>query len=875
MILTEQLRHATPIFLQGVSRGVDDVVVLDVLFDDGSRSQLKASECFLQNEKDDTVDDLVRSDFLHEPGCVINCVFGYGVLADRRITIFCMRCSILHTLRVRYELDMIYTYSGKILIAVNPQKPLKHLYGSRMMAQYKGIPFGDLSPHTYAVAEAAYSAMMIDEKRQTILISGESGAGKTESAKMVMQYLAHRSGSKFGDIIGSAAPIEEQILESNPLLEAFGNAKTVRNDNSSRFGKFVEIDFDPTGRVAGANISTYLLERSRIVSIGSPERSFHIFYQIFYGASDDLRKRLYLPGDISEFRYLGQSSTVKLDGIDDKDGFVATLNAMKVIGLDGNEIESVLRCVGAVLHLGNISFVTAENAMADEAVVSPDDRSIAGLQAAAALLGTTPEKLSESLMKRTISTAGEKIEKRYNIVESEESRDSLAKSLYSKLFDWLVSAVNKKIGSVGGSRRTPLSVGILDIYGFESFDTNSFEQLCINLANEKLQQAFNAHVFKAEQEEYAIEGIDWSYIEFIDNQDVLDLLEGTRLSSITKENLNGKNLGIFPMLDEACRLPKATFQDLAISLRSKLEKHPRFSAPKRDQFSFIVNHYAGEVRYATDGFLEKNRDFIVEDQEALMRSCDEPLPRNLYLEYNDRDRKKRNAFKLNTIGSTFQKQLNKLSDTLNACQPHFIRCIKPNEDSTPGNLQPAYAMGQLRAGGVLEAVRIACAGYPTRKTFLPFAKRYSVLLSHHDLESSKVPTTGKGLIDWHALQGHQVSDLVVAIMKRSSLSGWQIGRTKIFLRTGQLAALEGQRGKIISNAVLKIQSYWRSYQARRRFKIKVQAIIIAQSAWRSYFARTEARRIRIERAAKIIQSQWRSYRAQKVLSQRKRYVQYQ
>lgn len=790
------------------------------------------------------------------------------------MTSFCMRCSILHTLRVRYELDMIYTYSGQILIAVNPHKPLKHLYGSRMMAQYRGIPFGDLSPHTYAVAEAAYSAMMIDEKRQAILISGESGAGKTESAKMVMQYLAHRSGSKFGDTIGSATPIEQQILESNPLLEAFGNAKTVRNDNSSRFGKFVEIDFDRTGRVAGANISTYLLERSRVVSIGSPERSFHIFYQMCYGASDDLKKRLFLFEDISKFRYLGQSSTVKLDGIDDKDGFVATLNAMKVIGLDANEIEAVLRCVAAVLHLGNIGFVTAENAMADEAVVSPDETSIAGLHNAAALLGTTPEKLSGALMKRTISTAGEKIEKRYNVIESEESRDSLAKSLYSKLFDWLVSAVNKKIGSVGGSSRTPLSVGILDIYGFESFDTNSFEQLCINLANEKLQQAFNAHVFKAEQEEYTLEGIDWSYIEFIDNQDVLDLLEGTQLSSITKENLNGKKLGIFPMLDEACRLPRATFQDLAISLRSNLEKHPRFSAPKRNQFSFIVNHYAGEVRYVTDGFLEKNRDFIVEDQEALMRSCDEPLPKDLYLEVNDKDTKKRNAFKLNTIGSTFQKQLNKLSGTLNECQPHFIRCIKPNGNSMPGNLQPAYAMEQLRAGGVLEAVRIACAGYPTRKPFSPFVKRYSVLLSHEDIESSRIATTENGLIDWDALQDHQVSDLAVAIMQKSSLSGWQIGRTKIFLRTGQLAALEGQRGKVISDAVLKIQSYWRSYQARRRFKKTVQSIIMVQSAWRSFSARTEAKRIRMQRAAKTIQCQWRSYQAQKLLVERKRYVQY-
>jgi myosin-5 len=817
--------------VEGVSRGADESVTLSIKLEDGEISKQRASDCFLQNEKDDTVDDLVHSDFLHEPG-------------------------ILHTLRVRYELDMIYTYSGQILIAVNPHKPLKHLYGERMMEQYKGTVLGDLSPHTYAVAEAAYAAMMIDENRQAILISGESGAGKTESAKMVMQYLAHRSGTQSG-LNGRAAPIEQQILESNPLLEAFGNAKTMRNDNSSRFGKFVEIDFDPTGKVTGASISTYLLERSRVVNISSPERSFHIFYQIVYGSSDDLKERLHLSNDADYFDYLAQSKTFTLDTIDDKEGFIKTLNAMKIIGLDGQQILDVLNCVAAVLHLGNIKFETDDKATADEAVISSDPKSIRGLEVASSLLGTSPKELENALMRRAIVIAGERIEKRFNVLESTESRDSLAKSLYSRLFDWLVSAINKKIGSVGGSERTPLTIGILDIYGFESFDNNSFEQLCINLANEKLQQSFNSHVFKAEQDEYASEGIEWSYIEFIDNQDVLDLLEGTELSDVTSNHLVGKHIGIFPMIDEACRLPRATSHDLAISLRTKLASHPRFSAPKRDQYSFTVNHYAGEVRYSTDSFLEKNRDFIVEDQESLMRKCRHHLPRDLYTK-DELSQKTKSSFKLNTIGASFQKQLHALSTTLAECQPHFIRCIKPNEAAKPGNLNPAYAMEQLRAGGVLEAVRIACAGYPTRKPILPFAQRYSLLLTRQNLLSHSIPITERGFVDWNALTDDNKKLLVNMLMKKSKLTGWQLGKTRIFLRTGQLAALEGLRGRALMESVIIIQSSWRKFIARRNFMTTINAVILIQSVWKSYSARVSMLEMRRINAATTIQAYYRS-----------------
>jgi len=645
------------------------------------------------------------------------------------------------------------------------------------MVQYKDEGLGELSPHTYAIAEAAYSAMMMDERRQAIMISGESGAGKTESAKMVMQYLAHRAGGPV--VVNGAsrvsAPIEQQVLESNPLLEAFGNAKTLRNDNSSRFGKFVEIDFDPTGRVIGATISTYLLERSRVVSVAPGERSFHIFYQICAGADDDLRKALFLPEKSADFEYLRQSKTMTLENMDDAHGFAKTLHAMHIIGLGIEQIESVLKCTAAVMHLGNVNFKVADDAVADEAVIAGDGISSQSLSAAAALLGVPVESLMSVLMSRELRSGSETIVKCYTVKDSIESRDSLAKAIYSRVFDWLVAAVNRKIGSVGGSGRTPRTIGILDIYGFESFETNSFEQLCINLANEKLQQAFNAHVFKAEQEEYASEGIDWSYVEFVDNQDVLDLLEGTSKSTITVQSMRGgKNLGIFSMIDEACRLPRATHEDLAISLRNTFENHPRFSAPKRDQYSFVVSHYAGEVRYATDALLEKNRDFVIENQQSLMRHGSQPLPGQLFPQEDQGNQ--RSSFKLKTIGTRFKSQLNDLGNTLLECQPHFIRCIKPNENSEPGNLSPSYVMEQLRAGGVLEAVRIACAGFPTRKPFMTFLSRYSMLLPPVSLNKMKVVMSDTGCIEWDTLSRGQMSALAAGILECAGLTGWQVGR---------------------------------------------------------------------------------------------------
>ncbi|KAK9842297.1 hypothetical protein WJX81_005127 [Elliptochloris bilobata] len=832
--------------------GGDGQLLLEVVTEEGEQHLLAPGEAPLQNERDDTVDDLVKSDFLHEPG-------------------------ILHTLRVRYTLDMIYTYSGNILIAGNPHKRVRHLYGARMMTQYRGVPLGELSPHVYAIAEQAFTAMMIDEQRQAILISGESGAGKTESAKMVMQYLAHRTaplaspaqpgakplpkpgpGGQPDAAAASTAPIEEQVLESNPLLEAFGNAKTVRNDNSSRFGKFVEIDFDVAGRVSGACISTYLLERSRVVSINAPERSYHIFYQLCAGASPEQRRTYRLEGGAAGFRYLATSAVgsaepcFTLADVDDGEELRSTLDAMAIVGLGEGEREAVLRTVAAVLHLGNIEFAPA----ADEGAAPVGAASAAALSAVADLLEVGDGALLTALTTRVIATAGDRIVKRLSAAAAAESRDALAKNLYARLFDWLVAAINRKISALGGGRRSSRTIGILDIYGFESFQENSFEQLCINLANERLQQQFNQHVFKGEQEEYAREGIDWSYVEFVDNQDCLDVLEGSPAAP---------SLAVFPQIDEACRLPRATYQDLAHSLRMRLAEQPRFSAPKRPQHSFAVEHYAGKVTYSTELLLEKNKDFTVAEHVNLLRSSASAFVQALFGEGEGageaapkagaRGRAAGSAFKLNSVGSQFRKQLQGLMGTLNQCAPHYIRCVKPNPESRPGSLAPEYVLEQLRAGGVLEAVRIACAGFPTRKAFRPFVQRYNILMA--GAHGGYTP------VDAAALDDGAAAELARRVLQAARLGGWQIGKTRVFLRAGQLAQLEGARGRRLTASAVTIQAAYRALAARRQLASARAAATRIAAAWRGHAGRRQARAWRRERAATCIAAAWRCYVARR------------
>ncbi|KAH9622573.1 hypothetical protein KSS87_016460 [Heliosperma pusillum] len=434
------------------------------------------------------VDDMTKLSYLHEPG-------------------------VLQNLRTRYEHNEIYTYTGNILIAINPFQRLPHLYDAHMMQQYKGVPLGELSPHVFAVADVAYRAMINEGQSNSILVSGESGAGKTETTKMLMQYLAFLGGRSSTE----GRTVEQQVLESNPVLEAFGNAKTVRNNNSSRFGKFVEIQFDKRGRISGAAIRTYLLERSRVCQINDPERNYHCFY-LLCAAPQEERERYKLQNP-KTFHYLNQSKCYELVGINDAHDYLATRRAMDIVGISGKEQEAIFRVVAAILHLGNIDFAKGQEI--DSSIVK-DDKSKFHLNTVSELLMCDPQALEAALLERVMITPEEVIKRSLDPLNATVSRDGLAKTIYSRLFDWLVDKINVSIGQDPNSKSL---IGVLDIYGFESFKHNSFEQFCINFTNEKLQQHFNQHVFKMEQEDYTKEKIDWSYIEFVDNQDVLDLIE--------------------------------------------------------------------------------------------------------------------------------------------------------------------------------------------------------------------------------------------------------------------------------------------------------------------------------------------------------------
>lgn len=734
------------------------------------------------------VDDMTKLAYLNEPG-------------------------VLYNLARRYELNDIYTYTGSILIAVNPFTNLPHLYNTHMMEQYRGAPFGQLSPHVFAVADASYRAMINEGHSQSILVSGESGAGKTETTKLIMQYLAYMGGRAAVD----NRTVEQQVLKSNPLLEAFGNAKTVRNNNSSRFGKFVEIQFDKNGRISGAAIRTYLLERSRVVQITEPERNYHCFYQLC-SSTEDVEK--YKLGDPRRLHYLNQSNTYELSGVSNAQEYVNTRRAMDIVGINLEEQESIFRILAGILHLGNIEFTSGRE---HDSSILKDQESNFHLQTAAELFMCDSKALQDALCTRVIVTREGNIIKALDPLEAAASRDALAKTMYSRLFDWLVDKINK---SIGQDRDSKAQIGVLDIYGFESFQNNSFEQFCINFANEKLQQHFNQHVFKMEQDDYSKEEINWSYIEFIDNQDVLDLIEK-------------KPVGVISLLDEACMFPKSTHETFATKLFHHFGNHQRFSKPRLAQTDFTVSHYAGEVTYQTDLFIEKNRDYIIVEHNNLLSSSKCAFISSLFPALNSDSSK--SSFKFSSIATRFKQQLQALLETLSSTEPHFIRCVKPNADNKPWNFENKSVLHQLRCGGVLEAVRISCAGYPTRCTYDEFLDRFGLL----------APEMIDGNYDEKAA--------TEKLLDKLNLSNYQLGKTKVFLRAGQIVELDTQRAEALNNAAKRIQRQVRTFIARKEFIRTCRAAINIQTYCRGCIARKCFEAKRREVAAIFIQKNTRKW----------------
>ncbi|KAI3409534.1 uncharacterized protein J3R85_019201 [Psidium guajava] len=767
---------------------------LKVVCSSGKTVHVKASDVYAKDPEAPPcgVDDMTKLAYLHEPG-------------------------VLQNLRSRYDMNEIYTYTGSILIAVNPFTKLPHLYDSHMMAQYKGAAFGELSPHPFAIADAAYRLMINEGKSQSILVSGESGAGKTESTKQLMRYLAYMGGRAAAE----GRTVEQQVLESNPVLEAFGNAKTVRNNNSSRFGKFVEIQFDQRGRISGAAVRTYLLERSRVCQISDPERNYHCFYMLCAAPQEDIQR--FKLGHPRTFHYLNQSNCFALDGVDDSKEYIATRRAMDIVGISSHEQDAIFRVVAAILHLGNIEFVKGKET---DSSMPKDEKSRFHLKTAAELLMCDTKGLEDSLCKRVIVTRDETITKFVDPDSAVGQRDALARIVYSRLFDWIVDKINNSIGQDPDAKSL---IGVLDIYGFESFKTNSFEQFCINLTNEKLQQHFNQHVFKMEQEEYTKEEIDWSYIDFVDNQDVLDLIEK-------------KPGGIIALLDEACMFPRSTHETFAQKLYQTFKNHKRFSKPKLSQTDFTICHYAGDVTYQTELFLDKNKDYVIAEHQALLSASQCSFVSGLFPLLAEESS---NKSKFSSIGSRFKQQLQALLETLSATEPHYIRCVKPNNLLKPAIFESKSVLQQLRCGGVMEAIRISCAGYPTRRPFFEFVDRFGILAPEVLDRSSDEVTICKRLLE------------------EVGVKGYQIGKTKVFLRAGQMAELDASRTEVLGRSASIIQRRTRSYLARRSFVLLRKSTMLIQAVCRGQLARQAYESMRREAACLRIQKDLRMHIARK------------
>uniref|UniRef100_A0A672JPB1 Unconventional myosin-Va n=1 Tax=Salarias fasciatus TaxID=181472 RepID=A0A672JPB1_SALFA len=743
--------------------------------------------------------------------------------------------AVLHNLKVRFmDSKLIYTYCGIVLVAINPYETLP-IYGTDIISAYSGQNMGDMDPHIFAVAEEAYKQMARDERNQSIIVSGESGAGKTVSAKYAMRYFATVSGS------ASEANVEEKVLASNPIMEAIGNAKTTRNDNSSRFGKYIEIGFDARYRIIGANMRTYLLEKSRVVFQADEERNYHIFYQLCASAHLPEYKTLKL-GGANDFLYTRQGRSPVIDGVDDSKELCNTRSAFTLLGINESYQMGLFQVLAAILHLGNVEIKERDS---DSSIIPPNNHH---LTAFCELVGVTYQDMSQWLCHRKLKTATETYVKTLSRLQATNARDALSKHIYAKLFNWIVEHVNKALIT---NVKQHSFIGVLDIYGFETFEINSFEQFCINYANEKLQQQFNMHVFKLEQEEYMREQIPWTLIDFYDNQPCINLIEA--------------KMGILDLLDEECKMPKGSDDSWAQKLyNTHLKTCTLFEKPRMSNRAFIIQHFADKVEYQCDGFLEKNKDTVNEEQINVLKASKFDLLVELFRDEEkatsptgqvqgtggrtrlsvkpDKGRDSSSKEHKKTVGCQFRNSLQMLMETLNATTPHYVRCIKPNDFKQAFSFDPKRAVQQLRACGVLETIRISAAGFPSRWTYQEFFSRYRVLMKQKDVLPDKKLTC------------KNVLEKLVQDQDK-----YQFGKTKIFFRAGQVAYLEKLRADKLRAACIRIQKTIRCWLARKKYLRKRSAAITIQRFTRGYQARCLAKFMRRTQAATVIQKYQRMY----------------
>ncbi|XP_068786793.1 unconventional myosin-VIIa isoform X4 [Struthio camelus] len=712
---------------------------------------------------------------------------------------------ILRNLLIRYREHLIYTYTGSILVAVNPYQLLP-IYSPEQIRLYTNKKIGEMPPHIFAIADNCYFNMQRNNKDQCCIISGESGAGKTESTKLILQFLAAISGQH--------SWIEQQVLEANPILEAFGNAKTIRNDNSSRFGKYIDIHFNKRGAIEGAKIEQYLLEKSRVCRQAQDERNYHVFYCMLRGMTTEQKKKLGL-GKATDYNYLAMGNCTTCDGRDDSKEYANIRSAMKVLMFTDTENWEISKLLAAILHMGNLQYEarTYDNLDACEVVQS------ASLITAASLLEVDPQDVMNCLTSRTIITRGETVSTPLSMEQALDVRDAFVKGIYGRLFVWIVEKINAAIYRPPSQELKSVrrSIGLLDIFGFENFTVNSFEQLCINFANENLQQFFVRHVFKLEQEEYNLENINWQHIEFTDNQDALDMIAI-------------KPMNIISLIDEESKFPKGTDATMLHKLNSQHKLNTNYIPPKNNyETQFGINHFAGIVYYETKGFLEKNRDTLHGDIIQLVHSSKNKFIKQIFQAdvAMGAETRKRSP----TLSSQFKRSLELLMRTLSVCQPFFVRCIKPNEYKKPMLFDRELCVRQLRYSGMMETIRIRRAGYPIRYTFVEFVDRYRVLMP------GVKPAYKQG-----DLRG-TCQRIAEAVLGKDD--DWQIGKTKIFLKDHHDMLLEIERDKAITDKVILIQKVVRGFKDRSNFLKVRNSVLMIQRYWRGHNCRKNYGAMRI------------------------------
>eukprot|EP01129_Flabellula_baltica_P014859 TRINITY_DN724_c0_g1_i1.p1 TRINITY_DN724_c0_g1~~TRINITY_DN724_c0_g1_i1.p1 ORF type:complete len:1451 (+),score=398.06 TRINITY_DN724_c0_g1_i1:96-4448(+) len=673
---------------------------------------------------------------------------------------------IMHQIKERAAKKQIYTRVGTILISVNPYEMLP-LYTASKMDDYAHRGDRELPPHPFEIGDTCYKDLFEDKVNQSILVSGESGAGKTEATKVILQFLAEVAGSESG--------VEQRILKSNPILEAFGNAKTIRNNNSSRFGKWIEIHFTPMGQICGSKINNYLLEKSRVVHQAPSERNYHIFYQILKG--DKQMCQEFGLGPVESYHYLNQSGCIDVENMNDEAEFQEVLESMEDLGFQHDEKIEIFRLVCAVLVLGNVNFVVDPRDDTKSVITNPEV-----VAQVADLLSINADQLATALTIRTMTLRGETMIIPLNPSSAEECRDSLAKHLYGELFEWLVRRVNVALRGTLDQMNETRVIGVLDIFGFEIFEKNSFEQLCINFTNEKLQQKFNQTTFKEEEAVYEREKISFDSVEFIDNQSVLDLIEK-------------KPAGIMVLLDEELKMPRRSDENFLQKCSNAHGSNERFSMPVKIRNAFTIEHYAGGVTYDVIGFLDKNKDQMYDDLIDVMNATS-----NSFISEIMGDQLSTGGSKA-SLGYQFRTQLNSLMELINSTSPHYIRCVKPNSVKRPAAevFDTPMSTRQLRYAGVFEAVEIRRRGYPFRYTHEKFYKRYRCLAPH---------ITGTNWLQ-------NCKDILKYVP--GDWSDIQYGSTMILYRASAQRQLDLQRSIAVRTLTIRAQALYKKYAARKEF----------------------------------------------------------